>query len=339
MTLGAGRTLRVLVAALREPWPLDHGGNLRLHHFLAQLSRNARVTLLLPRPPHSAAELPRDVEIEVATDCVCPRVSPRALPAQAVADRLARRHFGFDPALGRWLWRHARHERFDVVLLSGAAMGVYASSIRIPVLWDVVDELTLAVTREAQYAGWRMWPGAARRAALYALYERHVARRSAATIAASTVDADRLRCWGGTRSVSAISNGVDFDYFQPNSDASSPETVVFVGSLEFAPNVDAMVHFAHRVWPELAGRLPRRRLLIVGRRPTPAVRALEQVPGVSVVADVPDVRPYYAQAAVVIVPTRMGGGVKNKILEACAMQRPVVASPRAGSGAERAAGA
>ncbi|MBN2445166.1 MAG: glycosyltransferase [Phycisphaerae bacterium] len=332
MTLGPGRVLRVLVAALNEPWPLDHGGNLRLHNLLSHLGDRARVTLLLPRAPRFAAQLPRNVAVETVSDH-----EASGVPARVVADRtpsgyLARRHFGFNADMGRWLWRNARPARFDVVLLSGASIGVYAPVIRIPVVWDIVDELTMAVTREAQYTGWHAWPAALRRAALYALVERHIARRSTATIAASTVDASQLRLWSGAAHVATISNGVDLDYFRPTGDTPQPETVVFVGSLDFAPNIDAMTHFATRIWPRVASRTPRRRLLIVGRRPTAAIHKLEQLPGVTVVSDVPDVRPYYAGASVVIVPTRMGGGVKNKILEACAMERPVIASPRAAGG-------
>ena len=103
----------------------------------------------------------------------------------------------------------------------------------------------------------------------------------------------------------------------------SPGTVTFVGSLEFPPNIDGITFFAREVWPLIRRRGGGRRLLVVGRRPVAEVRSLTEIDGVELHPDVPDVRPYVREASVVIVPTRKGGGLKNKILEACAMRRAV----------------
>jgi len=250
----------------------------------------------------------------------------------AWATRLARRHFGRQPPISAWLARHADPRNFDVALLSGAVLGLYADCVRVPVVWDVVDELVVCTLRAAQFGDWRLWPDALRRVVLYAAYERATAQRVAATVFASAVDAAWARRWSGGARLEVISNGVDTTYFRPFATPGEPGCVAFVGSLEFPPNVDGVRFFVRQVWPRLHADDRSRRLYVVGRRPTAAVRALAAVPGVVVCGDVPDVRPFLARAAVVVVPTRQGAGVKNKILEACAVQRPVVASPRALAG-------
>ncbi len=327
--------VRVLVVAAREPWPLSSGYTLRLFHVLRCMAERGRVTLAMPGPPRYADRLPGGVHVDVvsegrAVDSANSRAATRGARREVSEPwglGLARRHFGRDGALERWLQRRAEPRNFDIAVLCGQQLGQYVQACRVPVVWDCVDELVLYTLREARQAGWRSWWPAVRHGLLYALYERAAARRAGAAVFASHVDAAYARRWAGGARVETISNGVDLDYFRASGYTPEPGAVGFVGSLEFPPNVDAIVHFASRTWPQIRARGRDRKLLIVGRRPTQAVRALAGEPGIELAPDVGDVRPYLARAAVVVVPTRSGGGVKNKILEACAMRRPVVASP------------
>jgi len=322
--------MRLLIASLHEPWPLNGGGRLHLYHVLDQLGRRADVTLVLPVAAEHRECLPRGLRVEVTATGVGPDgLAAATLPRGPWLSRLAARHFGYDAGLAAWLHQHARPARFDAVLLHGAVLGQYAHLCHVPVVWDPVDELVLHAVRKAQFGRWYRWPAALRHAVLYALYERNVARRAAVTTLVSSVDAAYARRWVGDAAIAVITHGVDLDYFRPTDTSAEPGTVAFVGSLEFPPNVDGIRWFASQVWPELWQSGAARRLLVVGRRPVADVRALTAQPGVELAADVPDVRPYLTRAAVVVVPTRQGGGVKNKVLEACAMRRPVVASPRA----------
>lgn len=341
MSPGGAAPLRVLVVAAHEAWPLDSGGRLHLYHVLGQLARRAQVTLALPLTPVHADRLPRNIRV-VPVPSATPggRSAPpaagrgpgRAAPHDGLIGALARRHFGFRHELADWLARRAHRRRFDVTLLNGAVSGLYAPWCRTPVVWNPQDELVLPTLRAAENAGPRARLAAVRGALLYALYERHVARRAAATVFVSTLDAAYARRWCGAARLEVVQNGVDFDYFRPAATPPTPGTVAFIGALDFPPNVDAAVHFARHIWPTIHARDPQRRLLLVGRRPAATVCALAAQPGVTLAADVPDVRPWLARAAVVVVPVRQGGGLKNKILEACAVGRPVVASPRALAG-------
>src|SRR5262249_11312980 len=128
--------------------------------------------------------------------------------------------------------------------------------------------------------------------------------------------------------VVAVNNGVDLEYFQPAAPVAEPRCV-FVGALDYRPNVDAACWFCREVWPSILQRRPEARLSLVGRRPTAAVNELARGAGVEVVGQVPDVRPYVAGASVAVVPLRLARGVQNKVLEALAMARATVASPAA----------
>src|SRR5262249_39661526 len=107
---------------------------------------------------------------------------------------------------------------------------------------------------------------------------------------------------------------------------------VFVGALDYLPNVDAACWFCQEVWPQVRQRRPQIKVRLVGRRPVPAIRRLADVPGVEVVGQVQDVRPYVSRAAIAVAPLRIARGLQNKVLEAMAMGKATIASPEALAG-------
>jgi len=139
--------------------------------------------------------------------------------------------------------------------------------------------------------------------------------------------------------VYGIPNGVDAAYWDPQHDHSNPypageRAVVFVGAMDYRANVDAVEWFAHSVWPQVFAKRQDARFYIVGRKPTATVRALGELPGVVVTGEVEDVRPYVAHAHVVAAPLRIARGIQNKVLEALAMEKVVLATPEAWEGIE-----
>jgi sugar transferase (PEP-CTERM/EpsH1 system associated) len=131
--------------------------------------------------------------------------------------------------------------------------------------------------------------------------------------------------------VRTVTNGVDLDYFRPAEAVREP-ICVFVGALDYRPNVDGVEWFCQEVWPSIVRQEPRAKIQLVGRRPVPVVVRLGKLPGIEVVGQVPDVRPYVAGAAVAVVPLRIARGVQNKVLEALAMARATIVSPLARQG-------
>ena len=164
-------------------------------------------------------------------------------------------------------------------------------------------------------------------------YERSAIARFDTHITCSTLDSDRLREVAPHPSVVDIPNGVDIDYFQPIQPAAVPNSLVFAGTMDWYPNVDAMTFMLKEVWPLLKAARPDVTFGIVGRNP-PAWMAemARQDPGIRVYGYVDDVRPYLAGASLYVCPIRDGGGTKLKILDALAMARCIVAHPTACEG-------
>jgi sugar transferase (PEP-CTERM/EpsH1 system associated) len=131
-------------------------------------------------------------------------------------------------------------------------------------------------------------------------------------------------------SVHVVANGVELEYFagiRPSESVTkAAPTCLFLGVLNYTPNVQGVLWFAENVWPSLKAQLPQARWLIVGKSPVRQVEALARMPGVSVHANVPDVRPWLEQAHVAIAPLLVARGLQNKVLEAMAAGRSVVAT-------------
>ncbi len=122
-----------------------------------------------------------------------------------------------------------------------------------------------------------------------------------------------------------ISNGVDLEKFRPMDDVEEiPGRIVFTGSMEYYPNIQAVHYFAQKCWPLICERIPSASWCIVGRNPPPDIWKLASLPNVTVTGSVPDTRPYLAEASVVIVPLLVGSGTRLKILEAWAMSKAIV---------------
>ena len=166
-------------------------------------------------------------------------------------------------------------------------------------------------------------------------YEAALVRAAALTTAVSPEDAHALSRLAG-RPVRVVPNGIAVDTWRhvadvPPEQRVEPNTLLFTGKLDYRPNVDALCWFCAAVLPRVRIQHPAVRLLVVGRDPVPAVRALAG-PGVEVVGEVPEIQPYFARAAVYVIPMRMGSGARIKLLEAWAAGVPVVATTAGAAG-------
>jgi glycosyltransferase involved in cell wall biosynthesis len=159
-----------------------------------------------------------------------------------------------------------------------------------------------------------------------ARYERAVIAQADATVVVSPDDQRALQRVAGPFETAIVPNGVDLAYFAPRRAASLVPTLVFSGTMDYRPNVDAARWFVAEVLPRIRAQRPDVRAQLVGRAPAPAVQALAAEGAVEVTGEVDDVRDYLAAAAVYVVPMRIGGGIRLKLLEALAMEAPVVST-------------
>lgn len=163
-----------------------------------------------------------------------------------------------------------------------------------------------------------------------AAYERRVCRAADRVVAVSDVDRAALLRLDPLLDVTVIPNGVDLDFYRPGITPPLADmdrnSLVFTGKMDYRPNVDAVTWFADAVFPLIQAQAADARLYIVGQQPGPSVVALAERPGIVVTGKVPDTRPYIAGAGVYVIPLRIGGGTRLKVLEAMAMGQAVVST-------------
>jgi polysaccharide biosynthesis protein PslH len=318
----------------RVPFPPDKGDRIRTFQFLRYLARRCDVHLACladePVAPETLTELERHCRRIAIVDIQGPRRWLKAgmsLALGGTASEAAFRSGQLRDTVRQW----ARETRFDAVLASASSM---ASYLRVPELSDVpkiVDLIDVDSQKWHDYAASKRGP----KAWLYALegrrlrrLERKLARSTKALILISEAEAAIFRRFCSEGRVEVTGNGVDLDYFTPQP-STTEHGCVFLGALDYWPNVEGLSWFCENVWPEVRRRCPETTLSIVGRRPVPAVTCLAELPGVQLIGQVPDVRPYVHGAAVSVVPLRIARGVQNKVLESLALGKATLASPQA----------
>ncbi|MBL8362802.1 MAG: TIGR03087 family PEP-CTERM/XrtA system glycosyltransferase [Rubrivivax sp.] len=334
----------VLFLVHRLPFPPNKGDKVRSYHLLKHLVARHRVFLgtFIDDPADEAhVDTLRAMCAGLHVARLAPARSRLASLAGLVDGRPLTLHYYRDHGLQGWVDRVVAEERPDVAVVFSSSMAPYAE--RHPGLPMLVDFVDVDSAKWSEYAHRHAWP-------LSWLYRREGERllayeRSVAALARRSFFVTEKECalfrslapeCGGL--VEPLANGVDADYFAPDDSRECPyppgaQPIVFTGAMDYWPNVDAVSWFATEMLPAVRQRHPNATFHIVGRSPTAAVKALEG-PAVQVTGTVPDVRPYLQHAACVVAPLRLARGIQNKILEAMAMGRPVLASVQAASALE-----
>jgi len=232
------------------------------------------------------------------------------------------------PGMGAFLKDLIRRERFECAVVDHLAPTAYFPDLPHAVFFQHNVE-TVIWRRHVEHAAGplRRWYFGLQARRMYE-YERRVSLKAGHIVAVSTTDANEMRRLFGVTRVSKIPTGVSIDYFQPpESPPAQVADLVFVGSMDWLPNVDGVLYFAQEILPLIRRRRPECSLAIVGRTPPPKVAELaKRDPMIRVTGTVPDIRPYLWGSAVSVVPLRIGGGTRLKIYEAMAARIPVVST-------------
>ena len=326
------------------------GDKIRAWHMLEHLARDWTVDLgcLMDDPADSQ-------HLSVLRGC-CAEVHVAPVTRSG---RIARTLFGtrpgqplslawfHEPGLARWVRASLGARRYEAVMVYSSAMAAYippgpGGPLRILDMVDVDSEKWRAYAESTDGPKRLLW---AREARTLLAFERRVAAQFDRTLLVSAQEAQTFAALAPELSsrIDWVENGVDIARFDPTGNWSNPfvagpPPIVFTGTMNYRPNIEAVSFFAKEVMPRLASLAPSPHFHIVGANPSPAVCALAELPRVHVTGSVPDVRPYLAHAAVVVAPLRIARGIQNKVLEAMAMARPVVASPEAHEGVRAVAG-
>ena len=320
--------------------PLDKGGKLRTWHLMRHLARRHEITYLSFADP-TATAADREGMREVCHDLHVVERSDPAKGSPAFYADAARRVFDRLPyAAGKYRSREYADRLSD--LLATNAFDLIVCDFLVPAvnLPATLPCPAVVFTHNVESDIWRRHFERQANPVARALYRQQWQRmvrfeaetlaRFDLVLAVSDTDREtfkRLYPSALRGPVVTVATGVDTSYFTPRpGDVGDPRHLVFTGSMDWIPNEDAMRHFCHDVLPLIRAQEPDVTLSIVGRAPTPAVRRLADIPGVTVTGRVDDVREHIGRGGVYVVPIRIGGGTRLKIFEAMGMGRAVVST-------------
>jgi sugar transferase (PEP-CTERM/EpsH1 system associated) len=336
----------ILFLTHRAPYPPNRGDRIRSYQMLRYLAERYRVYLgaLVEQPvPEEDADVLKQLTVERALVPLGRYRRWLHAAAYVASGRAATEGLFASRRLHRQVRAWAEAVDFHAVIAFCSSMVQFTAVPElqgVPLLVDLVD---VDSQKWMDYAvnsrGWKRWLLKVEAARVRRLECSLPGRASAITLV-SQVEADLYRGFCPNDKTYAVPNGVDLDYFRPDSGArgSRPNQCVFVGVLDYRPNVEGLVWFARQVWPLIRAARPEAVLAIVGKNPAQAVRALAARPGIRLVGEVADVRPYLAESRFAIAPLQIARGVQNKVLEAMAMGLPVLATPQALEGLRTQAG-
>ncbi|HEU5319789.1 MAG TPA: glycosyltransferase, partial [Methylomirabilota bacterium] len=320
--------MRVLVLTPQPVSSLHDGLNLRIHHLFRELGRRHEVWVGFLDEQGAAGDARSQAGIPGIAGA-------RAIPLHGRDGAPFRHCEDFSPEAAAALERLADDVAPDVIVAESIYLEPYARRLLArPLLLDLVDAMSLLVWRSFRSEpAWRDRLRHLRAWWFWRRYQREHLGAFSRLVVTSPVDARVIQRCAPRAEVAVLQNGVDAEAFRPWPQAPSAPEIVFTGVMGFRPNEVAAMHFYRKVFPAVRAAVPGARFTIAGRGPTERLRALVAGdPAVSLTGAVPDIRPYIGRAAVYVAPMISGSGIKNKILEAWSMARPVVATPMACAG-------
>lgn len=337
MASAPSRKLRVLYLCHRLPYPPDKGDKIRAFNEIRALSKRHRIHLLALSDSEISDLSPLAAYCDRVEVFPIQRSGAYFRAAMGILSSRPLTLSFFDSAdLRQRAEELARTEQFDLVVVYSSSMAPYAEPfIRAgaPAVLDMVDVDSAKWEQYARYAALPMRPVYALESRRMQEYEQSLAGVFERIVLATGNETRLFKKLAPDARAATVPNGVDLDFFRPLDLPRTPHpTLVFTGQMDYFANVDGMVHFARNILPRLRERFPELELLIVGRSPAREVRALDELPGVHVTGAVGDVRPFLARAWAFVAPLRIAQGVQNKVLEAMAMNLPVVCTDKVFAG-------
>jgi len=243
--------------------------------------------------------------------------------------------FFYSPDLKRRVDALLASEKFDLIFVHCSSVAQYVEDVQgIPKILDFGD---MDSQKWLEYANYKPFPlslGYRLEGTKMELAEKRLAKKFDLSTATTRAEWETLQSYGTAPATDWFPNGVDAGFFKPDGEGYDADTLSFIGRMDYYPNQECMFDFCRNTLPLIQARRPQAKLLIVGADPTPAVRKLGELPGVTVTGSVPDVRPYILRSAAMVAPLNIARGTQNKILEAMAMGVPVVTSPAGAGGVD-----
>lgn len=333
--------VKILFLANRFPYPPFRGDKLKIYNLTKRLAENHElylITFIQDKKEYQYLDEVKPFFNEIITveqlkwksiwECV--KAIPQQIPFQLAYFRNSK--------MKRVLSEFLNRQEVDVIHTQHLRMSQYTSQLETPIILDLPDAYSLYWERRQNVP----------RKLVNRIFDRIESKRVIRAekilhnyklnLACSVEDRDHLRKLHQGARIELLRNGVSLQMFHSEGhDYSQSKQLLFTGNMDYAPNVDAVVHFAKNMWPTLAREFPEIELVIAGQRPVQSVLDLASE-RVKVTGFIPDLRDVYLEAAVVIAPLRFGAGTQNKVLEAMAMGVPVVCTDIGFKGLEISSG-
>jgi len=331
--------MNILYLCHRFPFPPKRGGKIRPFNMIRHLGQagHAVTVCSLARTPAEAEE-----GRGIAPHCAAFEMGMVREPVQ-FARMVARlplttpssMGYFYSPDLARKVRQLLQAQRWDLIFVHCSSVAQYVADVQdVPKILDFGD---MDSQKWLEYANYKPFPlslGYRLEGSKMLAAEKRLARRFDVCTATTRAEWETLNGYGTGASTDWFPNGVDAGFFSPTDGQHDADTISFIGRMDYYPNQECMSRFCQQVWPLLKQRRPGMKLLIVGADPSPAMRALGTLDGVTVTGSVPDVRPYIRSSALMVAPLAIARGTQNKILEAMAMGVPVVTSTAAAGGVD-----
>lgn len=331
---------KLLYLTHRIPYPPNKGDKIRSYHLLKHLTKHFRVYL------GAFIDDEQDWQYVDHVNSLCEETCFVRLDPLLARIRSFTCLFSSMPLtlpyyrsskLGAWVNHHLAGGMINHAVIFSSAMAQYISEKDIAS--SVIDYVDVDSDKWRQYALTKAWPQKwvyQREAELLLKYETLITKKCSSVTFVSEKEADLFKQLSPevANKITYFNNGVDTDFFSPNQRFVNPykvgtQVLAFTGAMDYWPNVDAVRWFAYELFPAVRTKIPGLEFYIVGARPSKKVLELSAIPGVVVTGSVDDVRPYLAFSEIAIAPLRIARGIQNKVLEAMAMEKTVVASPQA----------
>jgi sugar transferase (PEP-CTERM/EpsH1 system associated) len=330
--------VKILYVCHRFPFPPKRGGKIRPFNMIRHLSREHDVTVAsLVRSDQEAQEGKglRAYCKHYAMGRVHDAVQTLRMIARVPTATPSSMGYFYSPQLAHRIDDLLARNRYDLIFVHCSSVAQYVERVRgVPKILDFGDMDSQKWLEYARYKpfplslGYRLEAGKLERA------EKRLASRFDLCTTTTRAEWETLEGYRTGVASDWFPNGVDSEYFSPSDETYDPDTIAFVGRMDYYPNQECMFDFCAKVLPGLQANRPTLKLEIVGADPSPAVRRLGGLPGVTVTGSVPDVRPYLRRAALMVAPLNIARGTQNKILEAMAAGVPVVTSRVAAGGVD-----
>ncbi|MFA5984843.1 MAG: TIGR03087 family PEP-CTERM/XrtA system glycosyltransferase [Methylococcaceae bacterium] len=334
----------LLFLAHRIPYPPNKGDKIRSYHFLKRLASENKVYLAAFIDDKNDWQYIEKLKNICAGTCFI-SISPKWAKLRSLTGLMSQEALSLpyyrNKAMQDWISACIKQHEITKAFVFSSVMAQYINKHNANVQM-AVDFVDVDSDKWRQYAekkqGLEKWVYQ-REAKFLLSYEREIALRAKISTFVSEQEADLFKRLASVadEKISYIHNGVDIDYFNPELSYDNPypvgdKVIVFTGAMDYWANVDSVKWFVEHVFAKISAVCPQIKFYIVGSNPTLTVQNLAKNNHVVVTGAVVDVRPYLAYACLVVAPLRIARGIQNKVLEAMAMAKPIVATTGAMEG-------